>query len=144
MGAPGPVPKRSSERRRQNKESKVETVPAIVETVAIPPADQRWHPVALGLYESLKESGQSRFYEPSDWWLAQYICDAMSRNLKQRQKFSAVLFASVMSGLNDLLVDEASRRRVRMEIERGGQPEGAQAGVTAIADYRKRLKTKNA
>lgn len=138
MGARGPVPKRSSERRRQNKESKVETVAGVVDVVAIPPADPKWHPIALGLYESLRSSGQSQFYEPSDWWKAQYICDAMSRNLRQKQKFSSVLFAAVNSGLSDLLVDEASRRRVRLEIERNAN-EGAPPGVTAIADYRQRL-----
>lgn len=140
MAGNGPVPKRSSERRRQNKESKPEIVKAIVQKVEVPPANPAWHPIALGLYSSLKESGQSRFYEPSDWWMAQYVCDAMSRNLKQRQKFSSVLFASVMSGLNDLLVDEASRRRVRLEVERAAdEGDKTPASVTAIAGYRERL-----
>lgn len=140
MGTRGPAPKRSSERRRRNLDSKVETVPAIVAAVEVPAANQAWHPIALGWYESLQQSGQSQFYEPSDWWAAQFVADAMSRNLKQRQKFSAVLFASVMSGMTDLLTTEAARRRVRMEIERGGDAPGEPAGVTAIADYQKRLK----
>ncbi len=137
-GTRGPVPKRSSERRRRNAESKVEQVPAIVETVTVPPANPAWHAIALGWYESLQTSGQSLYYEPSDWWAAQFIAEAMSRNLKQRQKFSAVLFAGVMSGMSDLLTTEAARRRVRMEIERD-QGEQQPAGVTAIADYRKRV-----
>jgi hypothetical protein len=42
--------------------------------------------------------------------------------------------------MSDLLTTEADRRRVRMEIERGGAPASSQpAGVTAIADYRERL-----
>lgn len=139
-GARGPVPKRSTERRRRNKDSKVETAPPIVPDgeVKVPPVDPKWHPIARGWYESLSESGQAQFYEPSDWWLAQYVADALSRNLKQRQKFSAVLFASVMSGMSDLLTSEASRRRVRLEIERGGIPE-VPGSVTAIADYKQRL-----
>lgn len=139
MGARGPVPKRSSERRRQNKETKVDTAPAIVANVEVPPANPAWHPIALGWYESLKTSGQAQFYEPSDWWAAQYVADAMSRNLKQRQKFSSVLFAAVMSGMTDLLTTEAARRRVRLEIERSGDESGEPAGVTAIADYRQRI-----
>lgn len=140
MGTRGPVPKRSTARRRRNTESKVETVAPIVDKVDVPAANPAWHPIALGWYESLQTSGQSTYYEPSDWWAAQYVADAMSRNLKQRQKFSAVLFASVMSGMTDLLTTEAARRRVRMEIERGGDQPAEPAGVTAIADYQKRLK----
>jgi hypothetical protein len=132
------VPKRSTERRRQNKDSKVETAKPLTEKVEIPPADSSWHPIALGWYDSLAESGQSQFYEPSDWWAAQYVANAMSRNLKQRAKFSAVLFASVMSGMTDLLTTEAARRRVRLEIERNGEPEQL-GGIAVMADYRKRL-----
>ena len=135
---PGPVPKRSSERRRRNKESAVDTVRVEVGAgVEIPKPHSTWHPIAKRWYLSLPGSGQSSFYEPSDWALAEYLAEAMSRNLKQGARFSSVLFASVMSGMNDLLTSEASRRRVRLEIERGDAP-AESAGVTALADYRKR------
>lgn len=137
-GTRGPVPKRSSERRRQNKESKVETVRPPATRVDQPAAEERWHPIARDWYESLAESGQAQFFEPSDWHYARYVADVLSRNLKQRAKFSAVLFASVTSAMNDLLTTEASRRRVRLEIERA--PAGqVPASVTAIADYKQRL-----
>jgi hypothetical protein len=43
--------------------------------------------------------------------------------------------------MGDLLTTEADRRRVRMEIERVPNGDGKPAaGVTAIADYRARLK----
>lgn len=138
MGARGPVPKRSSERRRRNKEAKVETVSPITAAVDAPPASSAWHEIARDWYESLKTSGQARFFEPSDWQYARYVADVMSRNLKQRQKFSSVLFAAVTSAMNDLLTTEAARRRVRLEIERVGEPEQP-AGVVALADYTKRL-----
>jgi len=134
----GPVPKRSSERRRRNKDSQVESVKPLRERVDQPPAEDRWHPIARDWYESLAESGQAQFFEPSDWQYARVVADALSRNLKQRAKFSAVLFASVTSAMNDLLTTEGARRRVRLEIERAGIGE-TPASVTAIADYRKRL-----
>lgn len=138
-GTRGPVPKRSSERRRRNKESEVETVEPLTEKVEQPAGDPKWHPIALEWYESLATSGQAQFYEPSDWIFAKYVAEAMSRNLRApKTKFSSVLFASVLSGMSDLLTTEAARRRVRMEIERGGS-EGTPAGVTAISDYKKRL-----
>ena len=145
MGARGPVPKRSTERRRRNTESKVETVevlPSIAPRVVAPAAKSTWHPIAKEWYDALRESGQSVFYEPSDWAAARYVAEAMSINLRQQKKFSAVLFASVLSAMSDLLTTEAARRRVRLEIERPNPTEGAKPGVTAIADYRKRLAAK--
>jgi hypothetical protein len=133
----GPVPKRSSERRRRNKDSKVETVKPLVANVPPLTANEAWHPIAIDWFNSLAESGQSQFYEPSDWQAARLVADVMSRNLKQK-KFSSVLFAAVWTAMGDLLTTEADRRRVRMEVERGGEPEQP-AGVIAIADYRKSL-----
>jgi hypothetical protein len=118
----------------------VETVTVeIAKTVEIPAPESTWHPIARDWYLSLGQSGQSQFYEPSDWQYARYIAEAMSRNLKQRQKFSAMLLSAVQSGMTDLLTTEADRRRVRLELERGGTPDTKPAGVTAIADYRDRL-----
>jgi hypothetical protein len=138
-GTRGPVPKRSSERRRRNAGSKVETVKFDLGPVAMPAADPRWHSIARDWYESLAKSGQSIFYEPSDWQYARYVAEVMSRNLKQGKKFSAMLFTAVQSGMSDLLTTEADRRRVRLEIERGDPAATQPAGVTAIADYRDRL-----
>lgn len=138
---PGPVPKRSTERRRRNTASKVESVSVLVgATVEIPAPEDTWHPIAKDWYLSLAQSGQAQFYEPSDWQMARFVADAMSRNLKQRQKFSAMLFTTVVAAMNDLLTTEAARRRVRLEIERDpGATPPQPASVTALADYRKSL-----
>lgn len=140
-GPRGPVPKRSSERRRQNKESQPEIVKPIAAKVDQPAPSGEWHPIAHDWYTSLAESGQAQFFEPSDWHYARYVADVMSRNLNQSAKFSAVLFASVTSAMNDLLTTEAARRRVRMEINRAAAPEKS-ASVVAIADYQLRLSGK--
>jgi hypothetical protein len=136
-GPRGPVPKRSSERRRRNAESQVETAPPVVDEVLIPEPSESWHPTATAWYVSLAESGQSQFFEPSDWHAAHYVAEAMSRNLAQGFRMSSQMFAAVWSAMGDLLSTEASRRRVRLEIERGGEPP-VPAGVSALADYRKR------
>lgn len=135
----GPVPKRTETRRRRNKDADgldgVKGPGAL--SVTIPDPDPEWHPVAVDWYLSLKESGQSRWYEPSDWATAQYVATAMSANLKQEGKMSSMMFAAVMSAMNELLTTEGARRRVRMELVRE-EPE-QDASVTAIADYRKQL-----
>jgi hypothetical protein len=139
-GTRGPVPKRSTERRRRNAGSKVETVKVEgLGPVDMPAADPTWHQIAIDWYDSLAKSGQSIFYEPSDWQYARLVAEVMSRNLKQGKKFSAMLFTAVQSGMSDLLTTEADRRRVRMEIERDPPGDKQPAGVTAIADYRDRL-----
>lgn len=134
MGTRGPVPKRSVERRRQNKDSKVEAV-AVAGEVEVPEALGHWHPLAAAWYESLRVSGQSRFFEPSDWEQARFIAEAMTINL-EASRFSSELFKAVLSGMADLLTSEASRRRVRLEIERELEKPGE---VTDLDEFKRRL-----
>lgn len=138
----GPVPKRSTERRRRNKPegAEVTSVPvAELPTVECPPADETWHEIARDWYNSLAKSGQAIFYEPSDWAHARYVAEAMSRGL-QASRFSAQLFAAVSAAMTELLTTEGARRRARLEIERGKPGEKEKpAGVTALDDYRSAL-----
>lgn len=137
MGSRGPVPKRSTERRRRNKDSQITATVKTAGPVKAPPASKDWHPIARSWYRSLKESGQSQFYEPSDWAAAKYVAEVMSRHLAREQP-SAQLFTGIWSALTDLLTTEAARRRVRMEVERGDD-EPEDAGVTALDEYRRAL-----
>jgi hypothetical protein len=107
---PGPIPKRTEERRRRNKPDRpVDRVaidgdiddlfgdgtpdPGLENRIAAddedllepaekPDADEDWHPLVVELYESLSKSGQKIFYEPSDWAVARLLCESMSRDLK--------------------------------------------------------------
>ena len=115
---PGPVPKRSDQRRRRNKPDGPDLIKAPAGAhPEIPPADEDWHPIAARWYASLAESGQSQFYEPSDWAMAVLLAEAMSRNLKSG-RFSAQLLQTVLSGMTDLLTSEGARRRALIELER--------------------------
>lgn len=134
---PGPVPKRSTERRRRNKPATPITKTIGGTVVEVPPTPEGLHPIAARWFESLGESGQAKFYEPSDWLAAEYVATAMTKSLWAR-KFSSVLFASVWSAMTDLLTTEGARRKARMEIEREAE-EADDPAVTAIDDYRKRL-----
>lgn len=138
MPGDGPVPKRSDQRRRRNKPAG----PAVAKLPAgspVPPKapapDPEWHPIALDWFNSLGESGQARWYEASDWMTARYIAEAMSRNLRQGQKFSSMLFSAVLSGMTELLTTEGARRRARVELERAAEPE--KPAVTIMSEYRK-------
>ncbi|MEU3350249.1 hypothetical protein [Streptomyces sp. NPDC037389] len=139
MGARGPVPKRSTERRRRNKDGGEPVRAALAPgTAEWPEPDAGWHAIARDWYCSLAASGQAQFYEPSDVATARYVAEAMSRNLAAG-RFSAQLFAAVSSAMTELLTTEGARRRVRIELEREPAGQEAPAGVTAIAHYRAAL-----
>lgn len=138
-GKGGPVPKRSDQRRRRNKpDVEVAQAPGAA-NVSVPHPEPDWHPIARDWFVSLAESGQARFYEPSDWQTARYVSEAMSRNLSG-EKFSAVLFASVMSGMSSLLTTEGDRRRLRLELERAAAVDADEdAAVAKLDEYRARF-----
>jgi len=46
--------------------------------VRIPAANKDWHPIAKRFYNSLKTSGQSDFYQNSDWAFAYSVADDLS------------------------------------------------------------------
>jgi hypothetical protein len=140
MGARGPAPARSDQRRRTNKpDTPVDQVETAGE-VEIPPPSEHWHSTAKAWYESLAESGQSRFYEPSDWWQAHFCADLMHQSLTG-DKVNAQLVAQIRGMMTDLLSSESSRRRVSMEILRGNAETGAPSSgnVTNLAARRKRV-----
>lgn len=141
MGARGPVGKRSSERmgHRSKAEKKSVTKAVGAKDVEAPETKDDWHPIARRWFDSLKESGQSHFYEPSDWAAAELVAEAMTRNLGAGQRFSAQLFAAVWSAMNDLLTTEGDRRRVKLELERVRGDEKPPASVTVLDDYRAAL-----
>ncbi|MFF2100979.1 hypothetical protein [Streptomyces sp. NPDC058202] len=109
---------------------------APVDLPDLPDADPLWHPIAADWYLSLRESGQAAFYQPSDWAVARYAADLMSKVLMSERGPNGQLVAALNSVMSSLLTTEGDRRRARMELER--KPTGKQtpASVTAIADYR--------
>lgn len=181
-GTRGPLPKRTEERRRRNKpETPVDRV-AIggdiedlfgddlpdeqvehriqadgFEKVVKPPAGEDWHHVAVQLYDSLDQSGQSIFFEPSDWATAYLICESISRDLsdqwintgtamepqmeKQAVPMKGANLAAYLKGLSGLGVTEGDRRRLSIELTRAGDKPAKQLpdGVVDINSAREGL-----
>jgi hypothetical protein len=138
MGARGPVPKRSSERRRQNKESRADTVQA-AGAVPVPALPKSAHSIARRWYRSLRMSGQAQYYEPSDWAAALLVAEQMGRLLEAGSAVGGPAFTALWSAMNDLMTTEGARRRARIEVERGAVQEEAPPGVSAIEEYRLRM-----
>lgn len=158
MGERGPVPKRSTQRRRRNKDSEPEKVETTSERAVVPPADEDWHPIARAWYESLARSGQSAFYEPSDWATAVMLAESMSRELKpqvvgmktdetgaQTEPAFAIVpmkgasLSAYLKAMTALLVTEGDRRRAGVELQRVSVKADAAADVPRLDDYRDRL-----
>ena len=138
-GPRGPIPKRADQRRRMNApEIEVERAPAAA-VVEIPAPDPEWHPTAAAFYRSLAESGQSVWYEPSDWQIARYTTSLMSATLSESSP-NATLVARVQAGFSALMATEGDRRRLRIELERA-KAKGAEAddGVSQLDEFRNRL-----
>lgn len=149
-GRGGPVPKRSDQRRRVNKPPQEPTRAAGAVEVAVPDGDPDWHPVALRLFESLKASGQARFYEPSDWATAFMLCESVSREMKPQPVGDhgvlmelppkAASIAAWLKGLTALMATEGDRRRAAMELQRPASPKEAGPDVAEFDEYRRRLR----
>lgn len=139
---PGPVPKRSDQRRRRNTDGgEVDRVEISGDEVRGPELDlPDVHPLAADWYESLRTSGQAVYYEPSDWAQARIWAELISRALNQGAKPSAVLIAAWSTGAGELMTTEGARRRLRLELERSGTVDAdEEASVTALAEYQRRL-----
>lgn len=133
----GPAPSRSDERVRVNEPTvptvKLDVAQLIQREVEIPSPDPEWHSVATYWYESLAESAQCVYYEPSDWAIAYVLATNLDRWLKPQfvaydeekgKSITAVRplkgsdLTSFLKGCTNLLVTEVDRRRIGLEVVR--------------------------
>lgn len=140
MGARGPVPSRETDLARPRSRKGSDEVPVTkgeLRKVSVPKADPEWHPIAKMLWKSLSTSGQADFYQNSDWAYAYSICEDLSL-YKMGGRRSSQMAQVIYSAMSNLLVTEADRRRVRIELH---EPESGEdiASVTAIQDAKKAL-----
>jgi hypothetical protein len=133
----GQVPKHSSQRRRRNVDGRPETVEVTGPPVTAPKLRPGIHPLAARWYESLTESDQSRFYQPSDWMTAQVIAEAIGDFAEQPR---ASMLSAILQGATVLLATEGDRRRLRLELTRKSTSDpDEEAAVVALAEYQSRL-----
>lgn len=146
---PGPVPNRSDDlarpRSRKGGDQREVTKGVMYETT-IPDPDPTWHPIALMVWDGLVSSGQSEFFQNTDWAFAFSLCDDLSFYKKpfttkdgdEYHKRSGQMLQTIYSAMERLLVTEADRRRVRIELH-APEPDEDSASVTAIDEYKREL-----
>jgi len=169
----GPVPKKDAERRRRNKtpdNGGISALPAEVinldETihgeVEIPEPDPNWEPLTQSYWDSFAGSGQSMFYEPTDWMTAYMLMETLDRHLKPQDvkvgewrpgqgeagevvytfepkiiPIPAGVLSSILKGLTSLMATEGDRRRLRLELERKTAIDAAAGGMATVTDITK-------
>ncbi len=150
---PGPPPKRTSQRRRRNKPSEPVTQAAAGQ-VTVPDPDESWHPTARRLFDGACLSGQTVFYQQSDWETLYLLCDSISREFHPQPivtregdvievvlspKASSLMAWSKM--MSALLLTEGDRRRVRLELDPGVTTEDVEDGadVSELDVFRNRV-----
>lgn len=135
---PGPVPKRSTQRRRRNTTPGLEAGEAGDGTVRGPDLKGRHCAIARRWYEALRRSGQARYYEPSDWAAAELTVHAIDQYVARP---TALMFTAIQSAMTNLLTTEGDRRRARLELEAGGRGDGPtedEAQMALVLDLRAR------
>lgn len=84
----------------------------------IPPAPRTWHKRARDWYNSLKTSGQSKFYQDSDWQKALMIGDIMTYMYNDGFAKKAILIQTIDGMMANLGTTEGDRRgALRIELE---------------------------
>ncbi|MEY8577222.1 hypothetical protein AALI21_02800 [Corynebacteriaceae bacterium 6-324] len=139
--------KRSDQRIRRNKEDEdalqVRKAPAGTVT-KLPRVKASWETWTKNWFRSLKESGQSVFFEASDWQAAILLGDQIDAHLKLNKEsgrpIRASSFEALWSAMGDLLTTEGQRRRLKVELQRDEETTDPDApGVVSILDNYREL-----
>jgi len=105
---------------------------------APPQADPKWKPTARSWFNSLSLSGQSEFYEPSDWATAVAAAEAYDVFLRSHNASIFAQFVRLSERLGCTVLD---RKRGRVEL---AEPEpddiDEEAADDAIAGWHARLR----
>lgn len=114
---PGPVPKRSDQRRRRNKPDDGMNIIQLPGISAKPPrVNPNWCTQAKNWYRSLASSGQAQFYQNSDWQTAQLVALLLTKELERDGGPRAGMMDVIFSAMGELLTTEGARRRLRIEL----------------------------
>lgn len=133
----GPVPNRPEDQSRARDANRGDRLPISkgilrpVNDVWAP--DENWIPMVQELYLSAAESGQSDFYQKSDWMLWYSLCEDLNY-YKKMGKRSGQMLQTIYAAMTELLVSEGARRKARVILSEP-EPEGEDAAVLAIAEY---------
>ncbi|KRD08585.1 hypothetical protein ASE48_08455 [Mycobacterium sp. Root265] len=143
---PGPPPKRDDERARRNKPDQETATVTAIGAVRIPEMGDlshngETHELIAEMYQSIKDSAITQFYEPTDWQFARITLFALNEELiaarHNGKPIGAMKLTAIIQMLSALMLTEGDRRRARIEIERVPIANGAKViGLTDVLKQR--------
>ena len=134
---PGPAPKRDAERTRSAAPASGAARHGQMRPTGKFSADRTWHPRARALFDSFKTSGQSDYFQDSDWITLKIACDMLT---KYYERPKAMDMQNIWSMLTSLGATEGTRRQaLRLELEFPEAPDTSVADA-AIDFYKERMK----
>jgi hypothetical protein len=105
--------------------------------IPIPQPNPNWNPAVQSWYRALRLSGQSQFYEASDWATAVAAAQAYDIFLKT---YNASVFASFVRLSERLGVTIVDRKRSRIELSDGDVTDAdEEAADNTIIEWQGRL-----
>lgn len=119
-GSGGPIPKRSDQKLGHRTKAELASIDKLEVSGPVDPGQllvDDPHPIVQELWDAALESGQSQFYERSDWATLNLVLHELNCYLGSERK-NAQILASIMGALTELMFTEGSRRRLKFEIHR--------------------------
>ena len=86
MARSGPVPARRDELVDQRPSRTQHVTGGVLMSVSPRKADRKWHPTAKRMYEAIKASGQSFWFQQTDWEMAYSLCEDLSAYKRQQDE----------------------------------------------------------
>jgi hypothetical protein len=103
----------------------------------VPEASGRWHATARSWFNSLKLSGQSDFFQASDWMMAVTAAEMYDRFLRTDNASILAQFVRVSERLG---CTELDRKRGRIELVDGGaRDEDKERAAGAVISWKNHL-----
>lgn len=138
----GPIPKRASERTRNNKTATdgLELVKgdALPYTWTDPSFD--WEKPVQRYYMSFQQSGMAAYYQQTDVETLWMACEWMNRQYASGRP-SAMILGEVNKMLDGLGATEGERRRLKIELEKPKEEDDGSEKLAAVTDIQDRLKS---
>jgi hypothetical protein len=119
----GPAPKPASQRRRTNKpgsygDAEPVTAPAAASGVVRDLNIGVEHPFITQMWAALQQSCEQAFWSEADWQRARMELWHMNQILTGAIKLTAASWQQVQTGLGDLLISPAAKRRAGIEMRK--------------------------
>jgi hypothetical protein len=141
---PGPVPKPASKHRRRNVPKSYGAAEPTTAPAAGPGTRklgiENAHPLITSLWDTVQTSCECAFYGEADWVRLRLELWFVNRTLVGGQP-TATAWTAIQSGLNEMLLSPAVKRRAGIEVKPQAVDADEVAAVSIVGKYRQQLKS---